>query len=310
MQNIVLHPLIVIKAKFKLISDISVIIPTLGSRRDLLIQAIDSVNRQSLPPLEIVIVNNGKEILQDADYSKLSNFPIIIANIVQNAGASQARNFGATVARGSLLAFLDDDDLWESNYLEEMHREIVTSDAKCAISKIAKLEEGKVTNLFDASEYLTQRYFLLMNPGVTGSNVVIEKIYFLSLGGYDCMLPTGEDGDLILKILDMGDEIAVSSKTQAVMRVHTGERLTSHKSLANGYKALYLKYRLRLGARDSMYLIWRYKREEYRSEKNLSRLFSMLFWSGVIILIRRTPKSIYIMQEQLDFVTGEGNPSR
>lgn len=278
-------------------NNITVIIPTLGNRRDFLIQAIDSINRQSLPPLEIIIVNNGKEILHNVDYSKFSNFPISITNIVHKAGASQARNFGAAMARESLLAFLDDDDLWEPNYLEEMHREIVSSDAKCVISRIAKLEDGKVSNLFDATQYLTKRYFLLMNPGVTGSNVLIERNYFLTLGGYDCKLTTGEDGDLILKILDLGDEIASCGTTQSVMRFHDGERLTSHESLATGYKALYLKYRHRVGPRDSMYLIWRYKREEYRSGRRFTKLLSMLFWSGVIILIRRTPKSIYVMQK-------------
>ena len=281
-------------------NNITVIIPTLGSRRDFLIQAIDSVNRQSLPPLEIIIVNNGKEILHDVDYSKFSNFPISITNIVYRAGASQARNFGATVAKGSLLAFLDDDDLWEPNYLEEMHREIVSSEAKCVISRIAKLEDDKVSNLFDATQYLTQRYFLLMNPGVTGSNLMIERNYFLTLGGYDCKLTTGEDGDLILNILDIGGSIAVCSSTQAVMRVHRRERLTSHESLASGYKALYLKYRHRVGTRDTMYLIWRYKREEYRSEKRVIKFLRMLFWSGIIVLIRRTPKSIYVMQKYPD----------
>jgi len=276
---------------------ISAVIPTLGNRIPYLIEAMKSIESQTLCPNEILIVNNG-EISSEVLFSHLSsNIALKIVDTIYRAGVSQARNFGATIAEGKYVAFLDDDDFWEPDYLEEMYKEIVRSNAKCAISKIAKLEDGKVANLFDATEYLTQRYFLLMNPGVTGSNVIVDKDYFLSLGGYDCMLPTGEDGDLILKFLDKGDDIAVCSATQAVMRVHKGERLTSHESLASGYKALYLKYKHRLGARDTMYLIWRYKREEYRSEKNLTKFLRMLFWSGIIVLIRRTPKSIYVMQK-------------
>jgi glycosyltransferase involved in cell wall biosynthesis len=275
---------------------VSVVIPTLGNRSEFLKEAINSVVSQSLQPLELIIVNNGREVLSEVEYNSHGKLPIRIVNTVQRAGASQARNFGATVAKGNLLAFLDDDDLWEVNYLEEMRREAVSTNSLCVISKLSKLEDGKVSELFNAGKYLTQRYFLIMNPGVTGSNILIDKKYFTSLGGYDCNLHTGEDGDLILKILDLGDSVAFCKETQAVMRVHTGERLTNHKSLAKGYKFLYLKYKHRVGIRDLLYLIWRFKREEYRADSSFLKLLSMLFWSGIIVLIRRTPKSIYTMQ--------------
>ena len=277
---------------------ISVVVPTLGNRIEYLTEALITIDSQTLRPHEILIVNNGELSAKELMNQLNPNSLLKIVDTIYRAGASQARNLGASLAEGKYIAFLDDDDLWDSNYLEAMYKEIQTSNAKCVISKIAKLSDGSITNLFDAANFLTQRFFLLMNPGVTGSNIVIDKDYFLSLGGYDCELPTGEDGDLILKILDKDGDIAISRATQAVMRMHTGERLTSHKSLAKGYKALYLKYKPRLGARDTIYLIWRYKREEYRSDKNTARFLSMVFWSFLIILLRRTPKSIFKMDNK------------
>lgn len=275
-----------------LANSISVVIPTFGNRRKFLIEAINSVVMQTLRPIQIVIVNNGGYSLSEIDLTKAKDVPITVINTVHEAGASQARNIGATFAIGHLIAFLDDDDLWESNYLEEMFKETKQGYIKCVITRIAKVQENEVVRLIDATEYLTQRYFLLMNPGVTGSNILIDKKFFLSLGGYDCTLPTGEDGDLILKVLDSGTQIAVCASTQAVMRVHNGKRLTDSNSLAKGYKAIYLKYRNRVGIRDTTYLIWRYKREEYRSQKRLKELSSMLFWSSLVILMRRTPRSV------------------
>jgi glycosyltransferase involved in cell wall biosynthesis len=276
----------------ELTNSISVVIPTFGNRKKFLIEAINSVVRQTLRPSQIVIVNNGGYSLSEIDLIKAKDVPITIIDTVYEAGASQARNIGATIATGHLIAFLDDDDLWESNYLEEMFNETKQGYIKCVITRIAKVQENEVVRLIDATEYLSQQYLLLMNPGVTGSNILIDRKFFLSLGGYDCSLPTGEDGDLILKVMDSGTQIAVCGSTQAVMRVHNGERLTDSKSLAKGYKAIYFKYRNRVGTRDTTYLIWRYKREEYRSEKRLNKLPSMLFWSSLVILMRRTPRSI------------------
>ena len=278
-------------------ASISVVIPTMGNRVEYLRQAIECLSSQSTVPMEVIIVNNGQHLMTNFEHHKGLSFPIIVMNTVFGAGASQARNLGATIAKGSILAFLDDDDLWESNYLEEMLNKALRDSAKCVVSPIAKLQEGRVSNLFDVSDHLTQRYFLLMNPGVTGSNLVIDKKLFLNIGGYDCMLPTGEDGDLILKILDLGEKISMCNSTRALMRVHKGVRLTDSASLARGYKSLYLKYKSRVGVRDRIYLIWRYKREDYRSNKKLTNLIGTLFLSSLIVLIHRTPKSIYVMKE-------------
>jgi glycosyltransferase involved in cell wall biosynthesis len=233
---------------------ISVVIPTMGDRAEYLRQAIECVVSQSIQPSEVIIVNNGESSLMNFEYPQGLRFPLIVLNTVLKAGASQARNFGATVAKGRMIAFLDDDDLWASNYLEEMHKVVLSEGSDCVVSRIAKLQNNEVSNLFDASNYLTPRFFLVMNPGVTGSNLMIDKKLFLSLGGYDCRLQTGEDGDLILKVLDSGGRVAMCDSTKAVMRVHNGARLTDSTSLSSGYRSLYLKYKSRVGVRDKIYL--------------------------------------------------------
>ena len=75
---------------------------------------------------EIIIVNNGKENL-DCLKNINNEVSIKVLNAVQNCGASQARNIGATFATGEYLAFLDDDDLWLPNYLGEFLRLIESS---------------------------------------------------------------------------------------------------------------------------------------------------------------------------------------
>ncbi len=91
----------------------SVIIPT-KNRPDYLKEACASVLQQSHHDLELLIVNDGGEmVLPSAD-------PRVRVLNNQSRGAVPARNFGVSAAKGSLIAFLDDDDFWiDQQHLEK-----------------------------------------------------------------------------------------------------------------------------------------------------------------------------------------------
>ena len=97
---------------------ISVVIPTLNTRQEFLKEAINSIEKQSYLPLEVIIVNNGKRNLELPEtFLKISRFDIVF-----KAGVAQARNFGASLANGKYIAFLDDDDLWGKDYLSNIKK--------------------------------------------------------------------------------------------------------------------------------------------------------------------------------------------
>lgn len=86
---------------------VSVIIPTYN-RADLLGEAIDSVLSQSLPPHELIVVNDGST---DGTAALLDSYgSAVIAIHQENQGRSNARNTGMKRATGDLIAFLDSDD--------------------------------------------------------------------------------------------------------------------------------------------------------------------------------------------------------
>src|SRR5262245_31985364 len=88
---------------------ISVIIPTYN-HAGFLTAAIESVLAQTLKPSEVIVVVDGST---DDTCSVLLAFEDKVRVVNQkNLGVSAARNNGARVARGSLLAFLDSDDVW------------------------------------------------------------------------------------------------------------------------------------------------------------------------------------------------------
>ena len=122
---------------------ISCIIPT-HNRGDYLKEALNSVICQTREPDEIIVVNNGE---QRVDLVGLESESIKIFNIVPHAGASQARNFGASVAAGDYLAFLDDDDMWGKDYVLNVYNAIKNDLAiDCAVSALKKLSNNKFQN--------------------------------------------------------------------------------------------------------------------------------------------------------------------
>lgn len=101
---------------------VSVIIPAYNIEK-YIEECIDSVLKQKLVGIEIIIINDGstdktQKILENK-YKKNDN--IVIVNKKNNEGLSQARNTGIAMARGKYIYHLDGDDWLEENALKEMY---------------------------------------------------------------------------------------------------------------------------------------------------------------------------------------------
>ena len=88
---------------------ISVIIPTYN-RLSLLKEAIESVRRQTIENIEIVVVDDGSDDPVEVGIKTID--PSVIYLRQKNLGLNAARNFGLSEASGDFIALLDDDDLW------------------------------------------------------------------------------------------------------------------------------------------------------------------------------------------------------
>lgn len=99
----------------------SVIMPT-RNRAAVLEQTLQALANQTVPPLEVIVINDGSEdetpgILEA--WSKRENLPFIFMTESQDSkGPAAARNRGVELASGSYVAFLGDDTLPEANWLE------------------------------------------------------------------------------------------------------------------------------------------------------------------------------------------------
>ncbi|NBR82806.1 MAG: glycosyltransferase family 2 protein [Flavobacteriia bacterium] len=103
-------------------TQISVLIPCLNCS-SFLQASLRSVREQSLPPMEVLLVDDGssddsaqraKELMDGA------SFPMHIIR-QENRGLGAARNAGIQQVRGEWIALLDADDIWSADKLERMH---------------------------------------------------------------------------------------------------------------------------------------------------------------------------------------------
>ena len=102
-------------------SEFSAVVPTYN-RADLVARAIDSVLRQSFPPVEIIVVDDGST---DETESAVRQFGDAVRFIRQgNRGGASARNRGVQEARSAWVAFLDSDDVWTDSHLERIAQAI------------------------------------------------------------------------------------------------------------------------------------------------------------------------------------------
>lgn len=103
---------------------VSVIIPTY-KRSDKLTRALDSILNQTYSNIEVLLINDNNPEDEYTDdlkkriesYYRDERLRLIIQDRHINGAA--ARNVGIKQARGEYIAFLDDDDWWLENKIEE-----------------------------------------------------------------------------------------------------------------------------------------------------------------------------------------------
>ena len=81
-------------------------------------KAINSVLAQTYQDIEIVLINDGLPDDSKAVILDYLNLPNVVYLEQSNGGVAAARNIALRVARGELIAFLDQDDVWMPQKIE------------------------------------------------------------------------------------------------------------------------------------------------------------------------------------------------
>lgn len=222
----------------------SVVIPTCD-RPQLLKETLKSVFSQSLLPNEILIIDNGNNQIDAGDFERIKKVRYFRA--LPKIGVAQARNIGICLANGDYIAFLDDDDTWDKDYLREIADAISKTDATIVLGSVKKLETGELwkskSGPIKSIEHF-KRQLLVTNPGALGSNLVVERKLMLASPGFDPFLIPGEDRGLVFELVSNFCAKIIRAE-RAFMYYRTivkGARLTDRNTLVKDKARFLLKY--------------------------------------------------------------------
>ena len=172
---------------------VSVIIPSV--RPDRVRDALQSVREQTWGgPYEVVVFFDGVSgaALQDL----AAPLPVTVVESSVRLGPAGARNRAVAAARGEVLAFLDDDDVWLPQHLQETVPPTLASGGIVFTDVLVEhVDEGWERALvIPFHPELLRR----TNPVVL-SSLVMTKRAFTALRGFSEDLPRYEDWDLLLR---------------------------------------------------------------------------------------------------------------
>lgn len=183
--------------------NVSVIIPTYNQAR-YLGAAVESALSQTLVPCEVIVIDDGSG---DETPEVLACFADRIRSIRQsNRGVAAARNAGAQVASGDLLAFLDSDDRWLPEKLAQQAARLEAEPdlglVHVGVEEIDAFDSSLGTRVDGREGWVAGEMLYFEGPVILGggSGAMIPRRVFEEAGGFDERLSTSADWDLYYRI--------------------------------------------------------------------------------------------------------------
>ena len=212
---------------------LSVIIPAYNAA-DFINDAIRCIQEQDYPKLEVIVVDDGST---DATREVMAGRHGGIRYVRQeNQGAASARNHGLRLARGSLITFLDADDVWTPDALKLLTQHLHDNPRTGVV-----LGRVQYTRLLTDSTG-KHRMEAFGDPCISFSldAGVFRRQIFERVGAFDASLHSSEDVDWFMRTREAGVFIDVLDAVVLFYRRHgrnlTQDRDASHRDLAHALK--------------------------------------------------------------------------
>lgn len=183
---------------------ISIVIPVFNGEKTIE-ETIQSITNQTFDDFEIIVINDGStdstlDIISSLNEPRLNIFSYT------NAGLSAARNRGIAKAKGEYISFIDADDMWTDNKLEEQLKALQkNSQASVAYSWTNWIDEngnflrpgGHINANGDVFLQLLKRDFI-----ESGSNVIVKTKALATVGNFDDSINAVADWDMWLRLAE------------------------------------------------------------------------------------------------------------
>lgn len=218
---------------------VSVVIPTYNNG-ELAVDAVESALMQTWRPIEVIVVDDGSS---DDTAERMGAFGDRIKFLKRDhVGAAAARNAGIRAGSGSVIAFLDSDDIWKQDKLEKSVPPLL-KDKKIGVVytdfEVIDLKTGihQYTPCYRKSGDLRRQIFMECR-GVSTSTIVTRRNCLRNVGLFDESLVRCQDWELFIRLAEEY-EFNFVPEVLTIRRLHSG-------GLSSAGQKLYRKYNLKV----------------------------------------------------------------
>lgn len=223
----------------------SVIIPLYNKEKDFPL-TLKGVMDQTFKDFEVIIVNDGSTDNSLAVAESIRDERIKIHNR-KNEGVAAARNYGVEHALADDVVFLDADDLWLPNHLENIDAILRKfPEASWYATAYEKKYNEKMTRkmvsplLEMPEEWIGPvNYFenSLADSAALSSSVGMKKRFFIELGGFNTSLNFSEDTDLWIRAA-LKEFLIFANRISAVIKLDSTNRANHSSVKSRSYATL------------------------------------------------------------------------
>lgn len=210
-----------------------------------------SLMRLDYPDYEVLVVDDGST---DNTSEIAADFPQLEYHYQKNQGLSVARNVGAKLANGEIVAYTDDDCVADEHWLRYLVQSMndqqveaiggpnITPDSDGWIAKCVAASPGNPSHVMLNDTHAEH---------VPGCNMAFRRSTLLGIGGFDPQFRVaGDDVDLCWRLLDA--DLAIGYAPGAMVWHHRRATVKAYAEQQKGYgrseALVHFKHPQRLGA--------------------------------------------------------------
>ena len=186
---------------------VSIIVRTCG-KPDVLRNAIESIQKQTYPNIEIIIVEDGKNTSESFVKKNYSDLNICYHATNQHVGRTKAGNIALRLAKGKYFNFLDEDDILLENHLQLLTGCLEATHAKAAYA-VAEERQIRVKSYSPYNFRVKRKFVRYRHPFnrillcymniFPIQSVLFSRELYENYGGFNEELNVLEDWDLWLR---------------------------------------------------------------------------------------------------------------
>lgn len=247
----------------------SVVIPT-RNRPEMFRVALESVLAQNFENFEIIIIDDGSTADSQSVYKEFMiqySTKVTLHSLVYRPnghGPSYTRNYGAQLANGKYVCFLDDDDSWsDSDHLLNAYKSISSKDKTVDVyysNQKAFFENGKELIEFIWIEELSSKIndfvqdecgavfvdtgFLMQSSGFAHMNcTIVNRAFFCKMNGMDENIRYESDREFYLRTIDEADFILYNPAVIARHNIPDSQKKNNVSTKSSPYEKLIFQLR-------------------------------------------------------------------